>query len=251
MKNNKWLIIESVAGIILVILIIFFVKRKVEDRNFLLEQQEMRNSIKSIATQASQEVKVDEDLKIVEDENESSRKRVEELQKNHKSVIAIIEIPNTEILYPIVQGKDNFFYLDHDKDGNYHPFGEVFLDTNNKPDFSDKNSIVYGHNIRSAKTIFNELLNYENQEYFNKHKHINIYTLEGIKKFEILSVFRAEPEEPYREILFKEDIDFGHFIRKYYERSLVSREYIDGNRILTLSTCFDNKNRFVIQAVEL
>lgn len=248
MKNNKWLIIESVAGIILVILIIFFVKRKIEDRNFLLEQQEMRNSIKSIATQ---EVKEDEDLKIVEDENESSRKRVEELQKNHKSVIAIIEIPNTEILYPIVQGKDNFFYLDHDKDGNYHPFGEVFLDTNNKSDFSDKNSIVYGHNIRSAKTIFNELLNYENQEYFNKHKHIYIYTLEGIKKFEILSVFRAEPEEPYREILFKDNIDFGHFIRKYYERSLVSREYIDGNRILTLSTCFDNKNRFVIQAVEL
>lgn len=178
---------------------------------------------------------------------------VQKIRKNHPSVIAIIEIPNTEILYPIVQGEDNLFYLDHDKDGNYHPFGEVYLDCRNDSKFTDNNSVIYGHNIRSAKTIFNNLLNYSEKEFFENHKIINIYSLEGFKQYEIISVFKAKPQEPYRETEFDSQGGFEEFVENYHDMSLVDSTFDieDLESILTLSTCFDNSYRFVILGVRV
>ena len=173
-----------------------------------------------------------------------------ELNAKHPAVIAIIEIPDTEIFYPIVQGEDNEFYLNHDKDGDYHPFGEVFLDFENKSDLTDANSVIYGHNIRSAKAIFNELLNYENQDYYEDHRDIKIHNKNGLSVYSIISVFKADPDDDYRKNVFNNENDFNSFLKEYNELSLVDSELIHGNKLLTLSTCFTNYDRMVIQAIK-
>lgn len=108
--------------------------------------------------------------------------------------------------------------------------------------------MIYGHNIRQAKTLFNELLKFRDQEFYEKHKEINIYSLEGFKGYEIVNVFYEDPEEPYRER------DFVEFVNKYRGKNLVetnlSDESLENRKLITLSTCFDNKRRLVIQAIE-
>lgn len=209
----------------------------------------------SFKKQINIEEKNVEKIEKQEDKNDLAIKRVQELKKDHPSIIGLIEIPNTEVVYPIVQGEDNWYYLNHDKDGNYHLFGEVFLDSRNDNTFKDRNSVVYGHNIRQAKTIFHELLNYENQEYYDNHKFINIYSLDGYKQYEVINVFYAEPEEPYRERDFIDLDSYKAFVSKYNEQSLVINNYskykdLENRNLLTLSTCFDKHKRMVIQAIE-
>ena len=69
------------------------------------------------------------------------------LKKVNPDVIAWIQIPALDISYPVVRGKDNDYYLHHMFDGQENKNGSIFVDYHNQPDFSDSNTIVYGHNV--------------------------------------------------------------------------------------------------------
>lgn len=70
---------------------------------------------------------------------------VEHLHDEHPHVIARLLIANLDMDFPVCQGEDNAFYLDHDYTGAYHPFGAVFPDKRNHKDLEDENSVLYGH----------------------------------------------------------------------------------------------------------
>ena len=72
------------------------------------------------------------------------------LKKVNPDVIAWIQIPALDISYPVVQGKDNYYYLHHMFDGQENKNGSIFVDYHNQPDFSDSNTIVYGHNMKNG-----------------------------------------------------------------------------------------------------
>lgn len=86
---------------------------------------------------------------------------LEALRQVNPDVVAWIRIPDTKIDYPILQGQDNDFYLDHNWKGEGQIAGSVFLEYTNEPDLTDYNSILYGHNMANG-TIFHDLhkLNY-------------------------------------------------------------------------------------------
>lgn len=77
--------------------------------------------------------------------------------------------------YPIVQGSDNSFYLKHLFSKQIGSSGCIFLDSRNSPDFSDANSIVYGHNMRIG-TMFGSLDKYRSRQYFEQHPTLMLYT---------------------------------------------------------------------------
>lgn len=82
---------------------------------------------------------------------------------------------NTGISYPIVKGTDNDFYLKHDYDGNTNNNGSIFMEYLNSGDFSDGNSIIYGHHMKSG-LMFAHLENYKSQSYYDAHPYFYIYT---------------------------------------------------------------------------
>lgn len=270
MNRRIWLWIEIAAGILFFVLLGFFVLRKVEDYRFVQRQRELSASIQRVqVAEEPDSERLTKDLESSEIEldspgqdpeqkarnrqktrSEEARQQVERLREAYPAVIAIIEIPGTEVLFPVVQGQDNEYYLTHDKEGAYHPYGEVFLDYRNKPDFSEQHSIIYGHNIRSAKAIFNELMEYSDQAFYEAHPQINIYTTDGLKGYQIVSVFRADPEEPYREIQWDSDAEYQEFTAHYFSQSIIQPKPYQPNSLLTISTCFDDEIRFVIMAVE-
>ena len=81
----------------------------------------------------------------------------------------------TDIDFPIVQGKDNDFYLDHNYKNQYHAFGSVYMDYRNSSDFSDLNTVLYGHNVRSGH-VFHDLVKYNDENVVNDQPYIIVDT---------------------------------------------------------------------------
>ena len=81
---------------------------------------------------------------------------LEKLQRENPDVVAWIVIPDTPISYPVLQGTDNAFYLKHNWKKERNSGGSIFMECKNNPDFTDFNTLVYGHRMRDS-SMFNAL----------------------------------------------------------------------------------------------
>ena len=85
------------------------------------------------------------------------------------SMVAWLTIDNTNVDYPVMQGKDNNEYLNKDPFGDYSLAGSIFLDSRNNPEFDDYYSLVYGHHMEQGM-MFGAIDEYLNEDYFNSHR---------------------------------------------------------------------------------
>ena len=181
-------------------------------------------------------------------EEASETNFVAQLKAKYPDMVGWIKIEGTDIDFPVVQGKDNDFYLNHTYKGEYHPFGEVFMDKDDKPDYSDQNTVLYGHNVRSGH-VFHDLEQYKEQSFRDAHPYIEIDTVDGKKTYEIVAVYTASAYDPYRKSNYSEEEweKFRTWVKgkNRIKESLPDRE----GRILTLSTCSDEEDRLVVHAV--
>lgn len=99
----------------------------------------------------------------------------DELLKTNGDVIAWIYGANTHINYPVVQGSDNDYYLRHLLDGTWNDNGSIFMDYANSAGFSDQNSLIYGHNMKSG-AMFSNLVKYKQQAYYDQHPYLYMLT---------------------------------------------------------------------------
>lgn len=106
----------------------------------------------------------------------------EGMKAKSKWVIGWIRVPGIDrIDYPIVQNPDdNQFFLKRDWTGRYQSAGAIFMNRYNKNDFSDMNTILYGHRMR-AGSMFGSLKYYRDQKFMDKHPYFHIYTPDGRK----------------------------------------------------------------------
>lgn len=106
----------------------------------------------------------------------------EGLMEQSEYVIGWIQMPGIDrINYPIVQNTDNNqFFLTHDWTGAYQSAGAIFLNRYNSSDFSDMNSIIYGHRMK-AGSMFGLLKYYEKQSFMDENPYFYIYTPDGRK----------------------------------------------------------------------
>lgn len=175
------------------------------------------------------------------------------LIENYPDIVGFIDIKNTRISYPIVQAMDNEYYLEHSPDKTYNQNGSIFLDYRNDGVFQDDNNIVYGHYIKSGKLFF-DLQKFKEQEFYDNNKTIELYTEEGIRLYDIYSVYVEDPEYDYRQTDYKNLDEKINFIGESKEKSIVKVGEIDydqNSKLLTLSTCSDRgKLRLVVHAIE-
>lgn len=112
----------------------------------------------------------------------------EALQAQNPDICAWIIIPDTDINYPIVRGTDNEFYLNHTflKAANYA--GAIFLDYQADRTFQDNNTFIYGHNVKHG-TMFAELENFKNAEFYQSHPYVYLFTPDGNYRCEVISMY--------------------------------------------------------------
>ena len=96
------------------------------------------------------------------------------LKKINSDIIAWIRVPDTKIDYPIVQGKDNAYYLKHTFQKTEHAAGSIFLDVDNEADFSNQKSILYGHNMKDG-SMFQGLHRFQEESYLQEHNQVHLY----------------------------------------------------------------------------
>lgn len=173
----------------------------------------------------------------------------DELKKTNPDVIGWIYIPDTVVDYPVVQCDNNDKYLHTLFSGENNKAGAIFVDARNTMNFTDQNTIIYGHNMKN-KSMFHVLSEYGSQEFYDKHNIIYYYTIDGVYELRIFSTYTVHANDPYTSINFGEQR--SDLINKFVERSAVNSSFTVGtnDKIASLSTCAYNFEdaRFVVQA---
>lgn len=173
------------------------------------------------------------------------------LREVNPDVIGWILIPDTKVNYPILQGQDNDFYLNHTWDQQENSVGSIFMEWRNTSDFTDFNTIVYGHNMNDG-SMFANVRRYSAQWYWENHPYIYIVTDGGIYRYEIFSSYKAPTDSAAYGLSFQQNTTKVNFLTEAVKNSeiytAISPELTD--RILTLSTCSGTgyTNRWVVHA---
>lgn len=160
------------------------------------------------------------------------------LNKNEDTV-GWIKVDGTKVNYPVVQAKDNEYYLKHAFNKSNNIGGWIFADY--RVDFKDfgKNTIIYGHNMNN-KTMFGSIPNMLHDGYLNNSDsyYIKISTPYSNTVWKVFSVYTVEPEVYYLKTNFKSQT-FDNFIKTLTNRSIYNFgvDVSIDDKILTLSTC--------------
>lgn len=183
------------------------------------------------------------------------KKVLEEIVKLHEEnpdVIGWIKFDNPEISYPIMQGEDNDYYLNHTFSGEKNSAGSIFMETANSSDFSDCHTILYGHNMKN-RSMFGSLKSYKTEDFYPGNEYFTIYTLDKVYRYEIFAYYDISMYGEIYNISFAPGDEFQHIIdnmcrRSYYDTGVKPKST---DKILTLSTCSTKGNRFVVNAVRI
>lgn len=174
-----------------------------------------------------------------------------DIKKKNNDVVGWIQVSGTNINYPFVQTTDNTYYLTKDINKNNNSAGWVFMDyRNNIKDF-DKNTILYAHS-RVNGTMFGSLKNIKNNDWYNnKLNHvIKLSTEYENTLWQVFSVYITPVVNDYIQIEFNNSDRYLEFLNMIQKRSAYTFDVSLNNldKILTLSTCYNDNERVVMHA---
>ena len=184
------------------------------------------------------------------------------LQGINKDIYAWIYIPGTKVDYPVLQStSDDSYYLNHNIDGTKGYPGCIYTEMANSKDFSDFNTVIYGHNMKNG-SMFHDLIKYEDEEFYRDHKTINFDTIYkgGQGVYQVVAA-------GYSQIYDKDSSKFKYYAYAGMTSEREYHEFVDGvkklscydtgvvpeygSQLITLSTCTNvsDEGRFFVVAV--
>ena len=164
--------------------------------------------------------------------------RVRKLIRQNSDTIGFIDVQGTDVQYPVVQTKDNDYYMTHTFAKKRRAAGAIFLDTWNRPTLEDFNSIIYGHNMKDG-SMFALLREYRHAEFLREHKYIQVTLLNSQKTYKVFSAYIADDDFDFRGFTSATDGEKAAFLKRITYRSEIdtNAEATTADRILTLVTC--------------
>lgn len=239
-KKNKILI--TLIQIVLIAVIIFSGIK-------IIEWIKSNKKNKDIMSEIKENVVINNEM---DSNNEEYKIDFAKLKQKNSDAIAWIKVNGTDIDFPVVKGTDNSYYLTHNFDKEKNKAGWIFADYRNKFDGTDKNIIIYGHNMKNG-SMFASLKDVIKEEWYNNenNKYIALITENENCKYQVFSVYQIETEEYYLQTNIS---NFKEFVEKIKGRSKkdFNVDIKETDNILTLSTCADNtKYRVVLHAVKV
>ena len=178
-----------------------------------------------------------------------------ELKSQNPDTVAWIKVNGTNIEYPVVKATNNEFYLNHNFEGKYNVGGWIFADYKNRFDGTDKNIVLYGHNMRNG-SMFGTLKDTLKQKWQSEESNfiITFITEDEINKYKVFSTYKVENEEYYITTNFSGATDYMQFLSTIKQRSnkYYNEKLDEQDEILTLSSCdTNNKYRIVLHAKKI
>lgn len=188
--------------------------------------------------------------------------QIQDLKKENNEIIGWIEIQNTNINFPVLQGTDNEYYMKHTYKKEYSNDGSIFLDKDYNWNLPSSNLLLYGHNNKNGN-MFQDLLKYKEENYYKEHPNIRFTTLDDDSEYEIISVFLShvyykEEKNVFRYYYFinaENEEEYNYYVEESKKASLyeTGKTAKYGEQLLTLSTCeySQEDGRFVIVAKKM
>jgi len=177
---------------------------------------------------------------------------LDNLRQVNPEVIGWIDIPGTVISYPVMQTTNNTKYLSLTWKQEYSSVGSIYMESTNRADLSQFNTILYGHNMQDG-SMFCGLKDFQDQAYWEEHPYIYL-AVDGLaRKYAIYTAYEVRTWE----ITYGLEIDSNKRKQEFIDFGLGESDIDTGivptveDTILTLSTCtgLGNGRRWVVQAV--
>ncbi len=196
------------------------------------------------------------------DESNGIMEKVIELKETNDDIKGWIKIEDTNINYPLLQGTDNNYYLKRNYKKEVSNYGSIFIDKDSNLEDVNSNVIIYGHTMKD-KEMFQNLLNYKEKEYYEKHNTIKIVTDKEVMEYQIAIVFKSrifyENEKNAFRYYYCTDLSTEEKYNDYIENCKKLQLYdtgIDakyGEQLITLIACeYSQENgRMVIVAKKI
>ena len=276
MKKNTKVKNKKLNKIIYFLFTILIVLSSIYIMNFFSLKQEAKEQSKLLNTiniygeyqkrgteEVSQNILEDEEEKIeseaeekgetittenTDEQNEETERmlQVKELQEQNPDIVGWLEITNTNINYPVLQGTDNTYYMTHNYKKQNSKNGSIFLDANYNWNIPSNNLLIYGHNLGNGM-MFQELLKYEQESFYQEHPVIRFTTAKEDAEYEIISAFKSRvyyqsEKNVFRYYYFinsKSEEEYNQFIKNAQNASLypIDATASYGDQLITLSTC--------------
>lgn len=172
--------------------------------------------------------------------------QIEKLQEQNSDIVGWIEVEGTNINYPVLQGEDNSYYMNHNYKKEENTYGSIFLDKDYDWSIPSSNLLLYGHNLQNGE-LFHDILNYKDKSYYEEHPVIRFTTEKEDSEFEIISAFYSRVYYKSETNVFRyyyfinadNEEEYNEFIENAKESSIYdtgkTAEY--GDQLITLSTC--------------
>ena len=177
------------------------------------------------------------------------QKKFAKLYRENSDFIGWLTIEDTMIDYPVMytpnDSENGEFYIHRDFEMNYSSAGLPFIDGNCRIEQPTDNIIIYGHNMNSG-TMFHDILKYQEEEFYNRHKTFRFDTIYGDETYEVVAALYGQvlPDEStafkyYEFVNAGSEEEFKSFVDHVKEMSVVDTgvEVQYGDKLLTLSTC--------------
>lgn len=238
-KGKRFKKVKKSYKILIFILLVIIVASVIYIVNYFLDKEEVKEESNLLNT-------ITVDKADITPEKTERMLQIEELKKKNSDIIGWIEIEGTNINYPVLQGEDNSYYMNRNYDKEESVYGALFLDAGYDWNIKSNNFLIYGHNMQDG-SMFNNLLNYADEEYYEEHPIIRFTTTEEDAEYEIISAFRSRvyyksEKNVFRYYYFinpKSEEEYNEFVENAKEASLYdtgkTAEY--GDQLITLSTC--------------
>lgn len=264
--SMAYLILTAICLVIVVACIFFLAKYHAGNH----ENEDLYESLRISATampspspqrqEPSSEVKEDDIVTAPEIPTDLEILRkvdFESLQtETNADIYAWIYIPGTQIDYPVLQHpSDDAYYLNYNIDGSKGYPGCIYTEKENARDFSDFNTVIYGHNMRNG-TMFHDLHSYEDETFLPDHPYVYIYLPDRTSRYQIFMAYRYDDRHLLYSFDYASEAGRNGYLSEILgirSMSVVRNEQVEvtaDDKIITLSTCVGNQaeSRYLVQA---
>ncbi len=183
---------------------------------------------------------------VINDLNDviSNKKIIDKLKEkyNNEDIVGLLKLENANFSIPVVQSSDNDYYTNHNLYGNRSIAGAVFLDYRVDID-SSKKLIIFGHGSSNIKAPFNVLEEFDDRDFYERNKIVELTTSTTRKVYEVFSVYVETIDFSYMNLDFDNEEDYLNHLEKLKYRSIYDSdvELSSNDEILILQTCSTNK----------
>lgn len=244
--------------IVLVVLILVFLVSTGFVIGYYVKQNKAKNKYEELREEVKKKIP-----KEIAEEPEKPKKQYEspidfeELWKTNEEIYAWIQIPGTDIDYPIAQrAGDDAYYLNHTIEGTEGLPGSIYTEAVNCKEFTDFNTVIYGHNMKNG-SMFAGLHKYEDKEFLEENPYVYIYLPDKTLKYQIFAAVVFDDRHIMHSFDYSTSEGCQQFLDEIKAVRTMESSYDDAvevgtdSNIITLATCIGGQpdNRWLVEAV--